>query len=363
MNKRAYIKCVLFLAILLGSTAIISGFAAPQSESIPLEVKEPLEILMYSSPLSLFPGETLQLNVTVENHASVSYNACLIFKLNDTEYQEKYVSFSNYAYMIEPGSQILDAWLSVSGKAPAAELELTITVTRDVEPSPALSLTPSATLLGAGARWAAGNGTSALYIDWLDNFRAHNSSDGASWGPYWGENYLALIKNTTLVALQQHGFAVTCVADVPDDISSYDLVVFEAYYAVEPKHTTLVRDYLANGGNVVILGGVPCYFATYCKDMWPYKTGGQNLASLQDWFGSAYYVNSGGRATLTVDKPFGTSLLAQDKFYYIDAYGAAGLISMSNDTRIMASWGDGTVFAFTHEYGRGRVYYQATIDW
>ncbi len=387
------IKSLILLAILLSSTGVMGGYAALQSESVPLEVKEPLEILVFNSNLSLFPGETVQFSVAVENHASVSYNACLSFGLNDTEYQEKYVTFSNNVYAIEPGVKNLEAWLSVSNAAPAAELGLTVGITRDLEPSPTVSpspsgspcptatpsptplpsptptdspvnnLTPSATLFGAGARWAAENGTSALYINWLDNYNAHHLSDGANWGPYWGEDYLAAIRNTTARALKQQGFTVTFAADVPNNISSYDLVIFEAYYAVEPKHTQLVRDYLTNGGNVVIIGGTPCYFSTYCKDMWPYKTGGQNLAALQDWFGSAFYVNSGGTAKLVADNPFGTSLLAQNKFYYIDAYGAAALTAMSNDTQILARWEDGSIFAFTHEYGDGRVYYQATLDW
>jgi len=363
MYRRVYVKCLIFLAILLASTGIVTGYATLQAESIPLDVEEPLEILPYTSSLSLFPGETLQFSIAVENHASVSYNASLIFRLNDTDY-EKFVSFSKVVYAVEPGRNNLDAWVSVLDIAPAAELELTINITRDVElspePAPAVSLAPAATLFGAGARWAAWNGTSALYVDWLDNYYAHN---GSGWGPYWGEGYLAAIKNTTVIALEQQGFVVTCVADVPSDISSYDLVVFEAYYAVEPKQVSVVRDFLADGGSVIVTGGVPCYFSTYCKDMWPYKTGGQNLASLQDWFGSAYYVNSGGRANLVVDGPFGTLLSTQTPFYYIDAYGAAGVASMSNGTQIVATWQDGTVFAFAHEYGNGRVYYQVAVDW
>ena len=356
----------------------MGGYAALQLQSVPLEVKEPLELLAYDSSLSLYPGETLQFNVAVENHASVSYSASLIFSLNDTSYQEKFVTFSNNTYAIEPGRNILDAWLSVSKRAPAAELKLTIGIFRDLEPSPTVppsptatpcptdssgdSLTPSATLLGAGARWAAKNGTSALYINWLDNYNAHHFSDGVNWGPYWTEDYTTAIKATTVKALEQQGFTVQCVADVPDNLFSYDLVIFEAWFAIEPKHTQLVRDYLANGGNVVIIGGVPCFFSTYCKDMWPYKTGGQNLASLKDWFGSATFVNTGGSANLVVDKPFGTSLLTQNKFYFIDAYSCYALTSMSNDTQIIARWSDSSIFAFTHEFGNGRVYYQASID-
>ncbi|HEX9262064.1 MAG TPA: hypothetical protein VF893_06000 [Candidatus Bathyarchaeia archaeon] len=368
MHKRTCVKCLIFLAILLASTGVVTGYSVLQAESIPLEVKEPLEILPYASSLSLFPGETLQFNVEVENHASIAYNASLIFSLNDTDYQEMFVSFSDNLHAIVPGTNSLEAWLSVSHMAPAAELELTICITRDIEPQPkpaepANGLAPSARLFSAGAKWAAGNGTSVLYINWFDNYCSHHLSDGVNWGPWWREGEIEAIKNSTARMLEQQGFSVTCVGDVPGEISVYDLVVFEAWFAIEPKHVQLVREYLAEGGNIVVLGGAPCYFSTYCRDMWPYKTGGQNLSSLQDWFGSAYFVNSGGTANLAVDKPFGTMLENQSQVYYIDAYGCYALISMNDDSQVIARWGDGAVFAFTNEYGAGRVYYQAELNW
>ncbi len=366
MNRIVHVKAIALLAILMTGTGVTGGYAVMKQVSIPLEVQGPLEILPYNASLHLFPGETLHFNVEIENHAQVRYNAYLNFSLSDTEYQDRFVTFSSFIYVAEPGRNSFPAWLAVSNLAPAAKMELTISINRGAEPStelyPRLSLAPSATLLGAGARWAARNGTSVLYINWLDNYKAHSSKDNG-WGPYSEENYLAAMKNTIITALTQEGFLVTCMADVPDDLLGYSLVVFEAYYAVEPKHASIVRNYLANGGGVVLTAGAPCYFSTYCKDMWPYKTGGQNLASLQDWFGGAYYVNSGGRANLLVDAPFGTTLSAQTELYYANAYGAAGVISPSNTTRVMASWENGALFAFTNEYGNGRIYYQATIEW
>ena len=366
MNKRAAVKSLLFVTILLASMGVVGGYSS-QSESITVDVEEPLEIVAHDSCLSLFPGETVQFEVTVENHASVSYQACLSFRLNDTDYQEQFVSFSTDVYTVEPGINNLGAWLSVSKTAPAAALELTVNITRELEPDSAEpseeTLAASLALFGAGARWAGKNGTSALYINWFDNYCTHHFSDGADWGPYWREGQLEEIKNTTLEVLEQQGFTVTCTGDVPDDLSSYDLAIFEAWFAVEPRHVQLVRDYLADGGNVVIIGGAPCYFATYCKDMWPYVTGGQNLTALQDWFGSAAFVNTGGNANLVVDKPFGTQLEANSEVYHIDAYGCYSLTSMSSDTQIIALWESGSVFAFTHEFGNGRLYYQAQMDW
>lgn len=366
------IKALIILAILLASTGIMGTYAAFESTTVPLEVKESLELLAYNPNLSLYPGETLQLSVPVENHASVSYNASLTFSLNDTGYKEKFVNFSTTIYTVVAGTSSLDAWLYVSSTAPAAQLQLTISITRDVESSPTPTPAPtpsmdglssSMQLFAAGARWAGQNGTSVLYVNWYDNYMAHHFSDGANWGPYWREGQLGAIKNITVKALQQQGFTVTCVGDVPNDLSSYDLVVFEAWFAIEPKHVQQIRDYLSNGGNVVVIGGAPCYFATYCKDLWPYVSGGENLASMEDWFGSARFVNSGGTANLVVDKPFGLPLQNQSQIYHIDAYGCYALTSMGNDTQIIGRWADGAVYAFTHEYGNGRVYYQAEMDW
>ena len=369
--KNTRVEALTILAILLASTAVAGSYATLQSQTVPLEVKEPLEILAPNQSFSLYPGETLNFIVTVENHASVSYNASLTFSLNDTNYLSQFVTFSNDIHSVQPGTNNLEAWLNVSSTAPAEELELTINITRDItalpEPSPTTpptnltDLNPSMTLFAAGAKWAANNGTSVLYIDWYDNYIIHHSD--SNWGPWWREGQLPEIKDSTVKVLEQQGFNVTCAGDIPNDLSSYNLVVFEAWFAIEPKDNQIVRDYLSNGGNVVVIGGVPCYFATYCRDMWPYTTGGNNLSSLQDWFGSGEFVNSGGTANLVVDQPLGTSLQNQRVIYHIDAYGCYALTQMGNNTQVIACWADGSVYSFTHEYGNGRVFYQAEMVW
>jgi hypothetical protein len=232
-------------------------------------------------------------------------------------------------------------------------------------PSPTLAptgLDPSMTLFAAGTTWAANNGTRVLYINWYDTYCLHNVSD-PTWGPWWREGQLSEIKNVTVNLLDQLGFTVTCAGEVPESLTGYDLVIFESWFAVEPKHAQLVKDYLANGGNIVLIGGVPCYFATYCKDMWPYISGGTNLTGLSDWFGSSQFVNSGGTASLVVDKPFGTDLAGNNTIYHIDAYGCYALTAMNSDAKVLARWDDGSVYSFTYEYGKGRVFYQAEMVW
>ena len=60
MRKRMALRAVLLLALLVSTITVgsLAAFAL-QSVSIPLEVKEPLEIAGYPSGFSLFPGENV----------------------------------------------------------------------------------------------------------------------------------------------------------------------------------------------------------------------------------------------------------------------------------------------------------------
>ncbi|XHH08247.1 MAG: hypothetical protein ACFCUE_11835 [Candidatus Bathyarchaeia archaeon] len=243
--------------------------------------------------------------------------------------------------------------------------EVTVLPLPTPTPSPVFELAdldPSMELFASGISWAANNGTSILYVNWYDTYCMHNVSD-PDWGPWWREGQLSEIKNVTVNLLEQLGFKVTCTGEVPESLAEYDLVIFESWFAVEPKHAELVRDYLVNGGNVVLIGGVPCYFATYCRDMGPYASGGTNLTSLSDWFGSSQFANTGGTAKLVMDKPFGTSLENGTSVYHIDAYGCYALTNLNSDANVLARWSDDLVYSFTYEYGKGRVFYQAEIVW
>lgn len=176
LPKKARLLCLIVLLATTSSVGVITGYSW-QTTSIPLEIKEPIEILDYPSAISLFPGEKEALTVTVQNLASVNYSVSLDFSLNDTAYQAAYVTFSNENYTIVPGKQTLDAWLTVAPEAPIGIFLITVSVVREAEqvpanelsPSPVSDSSPSLTLLGAGARWAAGNGSSALVITWKEN--------------------------------------------------------------------------------------------------------------------------------------------------------------------------------------------------
>lgn len=97
---------------------------------VPFEVEEPIEILDYTSDLSLFPGETKYINITVQNHASITYNVTLDFQLSDLDYQVTYVTFSDVIYTVGPGEHNLIAWVKVTHSAPATTSSLTIQIKR-----------------------------------------------------------------------------------------------------------------------------------------------------------------------------------------------------------------------------------------
>ncbi len=375
-HTRRSFRILLLITLLISAISIgILASYSLQPVTIPLEVKDPIKILDYPSGFSLFPGETEEFNITLENLASVNYSISLDFRLNDTAYQAEYVTFSNESYTIVPGKQNLNAWLTVSATAPPANADLLLTISRKEDtqifppPSNPSELSPSLELLGGGARWAARNGTSALYINWKDNWAAHNLTDGTTWGPWKSESEMENRRFWIADALNQSGFNVDFAGDMPESLSGYDLVVIHAYWAIEPQHAPLIRDYLFNGGGVVILSGVPCYFTVYCKDWWPLRSSGAEfdgmrfgLGPIQEWFGTRYYGNTGGPATMTTDNPFGTALLSGDLVLYANSYSCAAVMSPNNDTQVLARWDSGSIFAFTHEYCEGRVYYQASFS-
>lgn len=221
-----------------------------------------------------------------------------------------------------------------------------------------LTLPASMILLGGASRWAAGNGNSALYVNWKDNYLAHHLTDGVNWGPWPQESDMDDWRIAVSYALAQYGFNVVFAGDIPANLNDYDLVVILAYWAVEPKHAQLIQNYLAGGGGVVLLSGVPPYFVDYEKDWWTTT----NLNSIHDWFGASWYVNVGGSATVTIDNPFNTGLPAGETLCSGVGYSNAAVDSLDSDTQIVATWSCGCPYGFTHEYGQGKLYYQARIE-
>jgi hypothetical protein len=102
--------------------------------TIPLEIKEPLELLNYPSQLSLYAGDFKEFNITIQNHSSNNYSVVLDFSLSNLTYQTSYVTFSNEIYTVIPGQQNLTASVQVTSDAPPLTTSLTITFNRGIYP-------------------------------------------------------------------------------------------------------------------------------------------------------------------------------------------------------------------------------------
>jgi len=116
---------LLIMIIMAGSVVTIAWYLFA-TKSISLIVEEPLSITDYPSSIHVHPGENKTLDITIMNSASINYAVTLFFMLNESAYQESYITFSNFTYNIIPGSNNVAAWLFVQSGAPPTFLELSV---------------------------------------------------------------------------------------------------------------------------------------------------------------------------------------------------------------------------------------------
>jgi len=211
------------------------------------------------------------------------------------------------------------------------------------------TFSPTETLWGAGAKWAANGGTKAAYVSYYDNLVAHPDLGNAT-------DYLSRKEEVSFI-LDEEGFTVDTFGDMPPNLSQYSLVVLEAYFACEPVYAPAVKSYVSNGGGVLFCGGAIAYLAQYSKNM----SVGWDLSGVADWFGASYYFNSGGTAHVIVPNPLGTGLSAGETLEIHRGFDAAATGYMNADSQVLAVWEWGSPFSFTHTYGQGRVYWQSEI--
>jgi len=122
-----YVIPVWLIAVLLISgIGGVLGYYVWYTLTIQFEVKEALKLLEYPTELSLYPGETEEFNVTIENQASTNYSVILDFQLSNTTYQDNYTTFSSEIYKVIPGQQNLSAWVLIESYAPPVNASLTI---------------------------------------------------------------------------------------------------------------------------------------------------------------------------------------------------------------------------------------------
>jgi hypothetical protein len=101
------------------------------TRTVNVSVEEPLTVTNFPATIHTHPGQNQTLDITIENIASVTYTVTLTFTLENATYQAQYVTYSNYAYTINPGTNQITAWMITDTSASPANLQLTVQFHRE----------------------------------------------------------------------------------------------------------------------------------------------------------------------------------------------------------------------------------------
>ena len=125
------ISALLLLILLATPFALGATYYLWSVRNVSFSVDEPLAVSNFPLPFQVHPGENITLEITIINSAPIDYSVVLMFSLNDTMYQQSYVTFSNLTYTILPNTNLLQAWMVIEKKAPPTYLELTVNFYRE----------------------------------------------------------------------------------------------------------------------------------------------------------------------------------------------------------------------------------------
>ena len=131
---RYFVPLWLVVIILVSTIVSVSAYIF-YTLNMNVEIQEPLDVIYYDHDLSLYPGQTEPFNIEIYNEASANYTVTLEFHLSNATYQSTYATFSNETYIVVPGDQNLPAWIKITADAPAANVTLSIDLSRGSYPA------------------------------------------------------------------------------------------------------------------------------------------------------------------------------------------------------------------------------------
>lgn len=151
--------------------------------------------------------------------------------------------------------------------------------------------------------------------------------------------------------LHEEEFELDVTAEVTHDYSEYDLIVASDIGSELQLMLPYIKEFVKEGGGYVYVSG-----AAYWS----------KLSSNSDWLGasSVGYTGSGESAHISVNNPFGTSLKTRDilKQQGPSESGAQSVSGLDDDANVLAEYSSGSTYAYSYEYGDGRIYYQADTN-
>jgi hypothetical protein len=150
------------------------------------------------------------------------------------------------------------------------------------------------------------------------------------------------------------GFGIKHSGEIPADLSNYDLLIVSKYEACNSTTANYIKDFVQNGGGAIIMSGTPALLAS----QWGPTT---DLSSIKDWFGAGTYGNDGGYGVVSIDHPFGTDLVINNRVDYstTNCYCAAAVFNLDSDSTQISKWEYNGIHSFIHSFGQGRVFYYA----
>ncbi|MFH1226569.1 MAG: hypothetical protein V1701_01545 [Planctomycetota bacterium] len=165
-------------------------------------------------------------------------------------------------------------------------------------------------------------------------------------------------------AIRQAGFDVVTADSFDagkDDLKKFQLVVVVDYAVCSQKLADALKEFAGQGGGMILFSGVPSALP-YPELPHDLTRGFNDISYIAEWFGASQYVNVGGNAATTMADAFGTKLLAGSLLETSASGSSAGIDtnSLDKNAKIVATWEDGPVYAFTYCYKDGRVYYQSS---
>jgi hypothetical protein len=177
--------------------------------------------------------------------------------------------------------------------------------------------------------------------------------------------YLGNEGDSLIKAIKKAGFDITVATmDKLDETiknintKNYNLVVVVSYDMCKKELGKALEDFLKDGGGVILYSGVPVILSRNVGNHLSFE-----MKEIHKWFGATRYTNTGGGSTITKDKPFGLDFVEGTTLVEGPATGGSSAAiqreGLSKKAEVIAQWADGLIWAFTHEYEKGRLYYQA----
>jgi len=153
-----------------------------------------------------------------------------------------------------------------------------------------------------------------------------------------------MIKST----LFEYGLSVLSLEEIPDELSSYNIVVLTDIGGGVLSKSEILKEYVNEGGSLAFIAG---------SSYWLQQTDHEWLG-----FSSAKYTWFGETAEVTIDSPFGSELTggAILKAQSDSERGAQYVTGV--DGKVVAEYGNGETYAYYKNSGQGKIYYQADIN-